>query len=38
VPAVLTGLALTMVFILKWNLARVLTVSAVLGAASIMLR
>jgi chromate transporter len=37
VPALLAGLALTMLFILKWNLARVLTVSAVLGAASILL-
>jgi chromate transporter len=38
VPALLTGIALTMLFVLKWNLARTLTVSAVLGAASIMLR
>ena len=38
VPAALTGVALVLMFVLKWNLARVLTVSAVLGAASIMLR
>jgi chromate transporter len=38
VPALLTGIALAMLFVLKWNLARTLTVSAVLGAASIMLR
>jgi chromate transporter len=38
VPALLTGTALTMMFVLKWNLARTLTVSAVLGAASMMLR
>jgi len=37
-PALLTGLAMTMLFILKWNLARVLTVSAVVGATSILLR
>jgi chromate transporter len=37
-PAMLTGAALTMMFVFKWNLARTLTVSAVLGAASIMLR
>jgi chromate transporter len=37
-PALLTGAALTMLFVLKWNLARVLTVSAVLGAVSILLR
>ena len=35
VPALLTGIALMMLFVLKWNLARTLTVSAVLGAASI---
>jgi chromate transporter len=38
VPALLTGIALTMLFVLKWNLGRTLTVSAVLGAVSIMLR
>ena len=38
VPAALTGVALVLMFVLKWNLARVLTVSAVLGTASIMLR
>ena len=38
VPALLTGIALTMLFVLKWNLARTLSVSAVLGAASMMLR
>jgi chromate transporter len=38
VPAILTGIALTMLFVLKWGLARTLTVSAVLGAAAIMLR
>jgi len=37
-PALLTGIALAMLFVLKWNLARTLSVSAVLGAASIMLR
>jgi chromate transporter len=38
VPAVLTAIAVTMLFVLRWNLARVLTVSAVLGATSILLR
>jgi chromate transporter len=38
VPAALTSVALVLMFVLKWNLARVLTVSAVLGAASIMLQ
>ena len=38
VPAVLTAAALTMLFVLRWNLARTLTVSAVLGATSILLR
>jgi chromate transporter len=38
VPAVLTAAAITLLFVLKWNLARVLTVSAVLGAATILLR
>jgi chromate transporter len=38
VPALLTGVALVLMFVLKCNLGRVLTVSAVLGAASIMLR
>jgi chromate transporter len=37
VPAVLTAAALTMLFVLRWNLARTLTVSAVLGATSILL-
>jgi len=38
VPALLTAAALTMLFVLKWNLARTLTVSAVLGATSMLLR
>jgi chromate transporter len=38
VPAILTSVALVMMFVLKWNLARTLIVSAVLGAASITLR
>jgi chromate transporter len=38
VPALLTAAALTMLFVLRWNLARTLTVSAVLGAISILLR
>ena len=38
VPAVLTAIALTLLFVLRWNLARTLTVSAVLGATSILLR
>jgi chromate transporter len=38
VPALLAAGALTMLFVLRWNLARTLTVSAVLGAASILLR
>ncbi|MES1263500.1 MAG: chromate transporter, partial [Peristeroidobacter soli] len=38
VPAVLTAIAVTMLFVLRWNLARTLTVSAVLGATSILLR
>ena len=37
VPALLTAAALTMLFVLRWNLARTLTVSAVLGATSILL-
>jgi len=36
VPALLTAAALTMVFVLRWNLARTLTVSAVLGAISVL--
>jgi len=38
VPSVLTGIALILLFVLKRNLARTLSVCAVLGAASIMLR
>jgi chromate transporter len=38
VPAVLTAIALILLFVLRWNLARTLTVSAVLGATSILLR
>jgi chromate transporter len=37
VPALLTGVAMTLLFVLKWNLARTLTVCAALGAASVML-
>jgi chromate transporter len=37
VPALLTGVAITLLFVLKWNLARTLTVCAALGAASVML-
>jgi chromate transporter len=37
VPALLAAAALTMLFVLRWNLARTLTVSAVLGATSILL-
>jgi len=38
VPALLTGVALVSIFVLRWNLARTLAVCAVLGAASSMLR
>jgi chromate transporter len=38
VPALLTSVALVLLFALKWNLARTLSVCAVLGAASTMLR
>jgi chromate transporter len=38
IPSVLTGTALLLLFVLKWSLARTLTVCAVLGAASILLR
>jgi chromate transporter len=38
VPSILTAVALMLLFVLKWNLARTLTVCAVLGAASILLR
>jgi chromate transporter len=38
VPAALTTVALTLMFVLKWNLARILASCAVLGAASAMLR
>ncbi|HEU4780391.1 MAG TPA: chromate efflux transporter [Steroidobacteraceae bacterium] len=37
-PALLTGVALILMFVLKWGLARTLAVSAVLGAATTMLR
>ena len=37
-PAMLTGAALTLIFVLKWNLARTLVACAVLGAATTMLR
>jgi chromate transporter len=37
VPALLTGVAMTLLFVLKWNLARTLAVCAALGAASVML-
>jgi chromate transporter len=37
VPALLTAAVLMMLFVLKWNLARTLTVSAVLGATTILL-
>jgi len=36
-PALLTGVAMTLLFVLKWNLARTLTVCAALGAVSVML-
>jgi len=38
VPTALTAIALTLLFVLRWNLARTLTVCAVLGATSILLR
>jgi chromate transporter len=37
-PALLTALAVTLLFALKWNLARTLAACAVLGAASSMLK
>ena len=37
-PAMLTAIALALLFVLKWNLARILVSCALLGAASTMLR
>ena len=37
-PAILTGIALTLLFVLRWNLGRTLTVCAALGVASSLLR
>jgi len=37
VPAALTAIALTLLFVLKWNLARTLLSCAILGAATTML-